>query len=119
MNKGRHMKRHMKRYGIAAIAATAALMLAACGATRPEQAQGEEYVTVRVGYIPGAHDIAQLFVAERAFGVFAGEEIEVGFAHAFFRRLPKRARVGDVVAHDPALEVLEVDVIRQRIHQHP
>lgn len=76
MNKGRHMKRHMKRYGIAAIAATAALMLAACGATGPEQAQGEEYVTVRVGYIPGAHDIAQLFVAERA-GHFEEQGIRI------------------------------------------
>ncbi|MCR6656803.1 MAG: hypothetical protein NVV63_13550 [Opitutus sp.] len=87
------------------------------GAPENRAVEHGEALALRDHGFAGFDDV--LFVAESAFGVFAGEEIEVGFAHAFLRGLPKRARVGDVVAHDPALEVLEVNVIRQRIHQHP
>lgn len=74
MNEGKHMK----RYGIGAIAAVAALLLTACAgpADAPGDSDGAERVTVRVGYIPGAHDIAQLFVAERA-GYFEEQGIEI------------------------------------------
>lgn len=71
--------KHMKRYGIAAIATAAALLLSACAGpaeTTPGDSGSGERVTVRVGYIPGAHDIAQLFLAERA-GYFEDQGIVI------------------------------------------
>ncbi|SEE23115.1 ABC transporter substrate-binding protein [Ruania alba] len=62
----------------AAVTAAAALALAACSGPAEEEGgttEGET-TTVRVGYIPGAHDIAQLFVADEA-GYFADEGIEI------------------------------------------
>lgn len=72
-------RKRMKRYGIAAITAVAALLLSACAGpadSAPGESDGRERVTVRVGYIPGAHDIAQLFIAERA-GYFEEQGIAI------------------------------------------
>lgn len=70
----------MKRTGIAAVLAVAAtLALSGCStgaAPESTDAAEREMTTVRVGYIPGAHDIAQLFVADEK-GYFAQEGIEI------------------------------------------
>lgn len=71
----------MKGTGTAAVlAAVAALVLAGCSGTDTapgSTSAGSETTTkVRVGYIPGAHDVAQLFVADEK-GYFAEEGIEI------------------------------------------
>lgn len=70
----------MRRKVTAAVVATAAaLVFSGCGTAAapesPDDAAGEA-TTIRVGYIPGAHDIAQLFVADEQ-GYFADEGIEI------------------------------------------
>jgi NitT/TauT family transport system substrate-binding protein len=62
---------------LAAAAAAAALTLAGCAGS-PETAPESEddLTTVQVGYIPGAHDVAQLFVADEA-GYFADQGIRI------------------------------------------
>lgn len=67
----------MKKTGIGAVL-VAALALAGCStpAPAPESEGSAELTTVRIGYIPGAHDVAQLFIAEEA-GYFAEEGIDL------------------------------------------
>lgn len=67
----------MKKTGIGAVL-VAALALAGCStpAPAPESEGSTELTTVRIGYIPGAHDVAQLFIAEEA-GYFAEEGIDL------------------------------------------
>ncbi|MDR5700907.1 aliphatic sulfonate ABC transporter substrate-binding protein [Agromyces aerolatus] len=69
----------MNRTRTVAVLAVGLLALAGCAsnpAPAPTEGEAQEVATVRVGYIPGAHDIAQLFVAEEN-GYFADEGIEI------------------------------------------
>lgn len=68
----------MKRLRSVATLAAAAMLLAACGSSAGPEASPEagDSTTVRVGYIPGAHDIAQLFIADES-GYFADENITI------------------------------------------
>jgi len=65
--------------------------------------------------LAGADDF--LLIRERFLRMLARKEIEIGFADALFGRGAKRSRVRRVVAHKPALEILEIDSIGGRIHQ--
>ncbi|MEO3752712.1 ABC transporter substrate-binding protein [Streptomyces sp. B6B3] len=60
----------------AATATAAAAALVSCAADAGRQPNSDGVTTVRVGYIPGAHDVAQLFVADDA-GYFADQDIAI------------------------------------------
>ncbi|WP_156253653.1 ABC transporter substrate-binding protein [Pseudactinotalea terrae] len=66
----------LKRLATATAAALLATTLVACADGGGGATDGEGLTTVRVGYIPGAHDIAQLFVADEA-GYFEEQGIEL------------------------------------------
>ena len=60
----------------------------------------------------------QLLVGERLLRVFAGEEVEVGLADRVGRVVePQARRQSTTDAHEPALGVLEVDLIGDVLHQ--
>lgn len=69
----------MKRIGSVALLAATVVIASGC-AGQTDNSPGEEptgeVTTVRVGYIPGAHDVAQLFVADEK-GYFAEGGIEI------------------------------------------
>lgn len=73
----------MKKTGIGAVFTAAALALTGCAApaaTSGSDSGGKnELTTVRIGYIPGAHDVAQLFLADEE-GYFAAEGIRLELA---------------------------------------
>ena len=59
-----------------------------------------------------------LFVDEGLVGVFAGEVVVVGFTHTVFRAGGSEgASLGKVVTHETALQILEINPVRDRVHQ--
>lgn len=70
----------MKRIGNVALLTAAALIFSGCASPEGGADAGEgedgDLITVRIGYIPGAHDVAQLFVADGQ-GYFEEEGIEI------------------------------------------